>query len=63
MKVSEGAIFVAQALQPEPSPLQNLSNIGTFIASIASIALVIFALVQLFMLRRQVRLAQTRISE
>ncbi|WP_152603629.1 hypothetical protein [Amycolatopsis rifamycinica] len=47
---------------PTPSQpsvvLQNLSSIGTFIAAVANVGLVVFALVQLWLLRRQVNLAQ-----
>lgn len=38
--------------------LQNLANIGTFAASLATVSLVIFGLVQLILLRRQVILTQ-----
>jgi hypothetical protein len=50
--------FLTEVQQPEPTTLQNLSNIGTFIASVATIGLVIFALIQLSLLRRQVNLAE-----
>jgi hypothetical protein len=38
--------------------LTNLADLGTFIASVANIGLVIFALVQIMLLRRQVGLAE-----
>ena len=50
-------VFSAELNQPSVS-LQNLSSIGTFVAAIANVGLVVFALVQLFLLQRQVKLAR-----
>lgn len=49
--------FSMNLAQPS-SELQNLSDIGTFVAAVANVGLVVFAVVQLVLLRRQVTLSQ-----
>lgn len=49
--------FSLDMSQPS-NELQNLSDVGTFVAAVANIGLVIFAVVQLVLLRRQVMLSQ-----